>query len=354
MTSYTTLIKQIRQWSKDLGFQQFGISSINLDRDKRYLEKWLASQYHGEMFFMEKHGDKRSHPEQLVPGTIRVLSFRMDYFPATARPAKALLQEKDKAYISRYALGRDYHKKIRKALAQIGEKIAQQAQEYNPQFRVFSDSAPVLERALARNAGLGWSGKNTCLINPKAGSWFFLGEIYTNIPLPCNEPFTQYHCGSCTACMDICPTNAIISANTLDARRCISYLTIEYNGTIPLEFRTAIGNRIYGCDDCQIVCPWNRFSHFSQQDDFQPRHNLDDSKLTALFSWTEKDFLKKLEGSPIRRIGYEKWLRNIAVALGNSSNKKEAIQALKNKLQQEKLSDLVKEHIDWALYNLVC
>ncbi len=352
MKPYTTLIKQIRQWSQELGFQQFGISNINLEQDKKYLQKWLARHYHGEMFFMEKHGDKRTHPEQLVPGTLRVLSFRMDYFPEAARPAKALLQEKNKAYISRYALGRDYHKKIRKALAQISQRIAREARHYNPEFRVFSDSAPVLERALARNAGLGWIGKNTCLINPKAGSWFFLGEIYTNIPLPCSEPFTQHHCGRCTACMDICPTQAIVAANTLDARRCISYLTIEYDGSIPLEFRQAIGNRIYGCDDCQLVCPWNRFSRYTQENDFHPRQKLDDIYLSEIFNWTEKDFLSKLEGSPIRRIGYQKWLRNIAVALGNATDKKVATWALNRKLLQQELSDQVKEHIQWALNNL--
>ncbi len=349
---HTKLLQKIDKWSKENGFQQFGITNINLTEDDKHLKNWLSKNYHGSMHFMEKHGDKRTHPEQLMPGTIRVLSFRMDYYPEFARPAKQLIQEKHKAYISRYALGRDYHKKIRKALAKISQNIQDYLTTTNSQFRVFTDSAPIMERALARNAGLGWIAKNTCLINPKAGSWFFLAEIFTDLPLPINDAFDEFHCGSCTACIDVCPTQAIIKDNVLDARRCISYLTIENQGAIPVEFRQAIGNRIYGCDDCQLVCPWNRFSQYSKEEDFSPRFNLDNIELTQLFLWTENQFNKNLQGSAIRRIGYQNFLRNIAVALGNSSKTCDALTALNNKKQFENLSPMVLEHIDWAINNL--
>ena len=349
---YDELLKKIDVWSKECGFQQFGITNIDLAKDENHLNNWLKKHYHGSMFFMEKHGEKRTHPEQLIPGTLRVLSFRMDYYPEFSRSAKFLIKEKNKAYITRYALGRDYHKKIRKALSKITNNIQDYLQSTQSQFRVFTDSAPIMERALARNAGLGWIGKNTCLINPKAGSWFFLAEIFTDLPLPTNDTFNQFHCGSCKACIDVCPTKAIISDNVLDARRCISYLTIENKEAIPIEFRKAIGNRIYGCDDCQFICPWNRFSHFSKEEDFSPRFNLDNIELTKLFLWTEKEFNKRLEGSSIRRIGYQAWLRNIAVALGNSTNKEESQKILLQKKNNGNLSEMVLEHIDWALKNL--
>ena len=329
----------------ELGFQQLGISDINLDRHEAYLNDWLSAGLHGEMDYMQRHGDKRSHPEQLVPGTIRVISARMDYLPPEQQPPQDILQNKQKGYISRYALGRDYHKLIRKRLQQLASRIEQIVGEFG--YRVFTDSAPVLEKALAEKAGLGWIGKHTNLINRQAGSWFFLGEIFTDLPLTVSEPVTENHCGNCTACIDICPTAAIIEPFKVDARKCISYLTIELHGSIPVEFRKAIGNRIYGCDDCQLVCPWNRFARPTREQAFFSRHRLDNTNLLTLFNWDEETFLKNTEGSPIRRIGYQRWIRNIAVALGNVPFSQQMLTDMNTKKSQ--VDDMAAEHIDWAI-----
>lgn len=338
------LMAQIRQWGRELGFQQIGISDIDLDQPRQHLQRWLEKNFHGDMQYMASHGEKRSRPEQLLPGTLRVLSARMDYLPDTD-DMEEVLADSNKGYISRYALGRDYHKLMRKRLAALAQKISSVAGQHN--HRAFVDSAPVLERALAEKAGLGWIGKNTMLINPKAGSWFFLGEIYTDLPLPLDPPQETMHCGTCTACLDDCPTGAIVAPNQVDARRCISYLTIELRESIPLELRPLMGNRIYGCDDCQLVCPWNKFSEHTQETDFQPRNNLQAAELIELFQWTEEAFLRRTEGSAIRRIGYECWLRNIAVALGNAAHSDEVVAALKEKVGHP--SALVREHTEWAL-----
>lgn len=307
--------------------------------------KWLEHGFHGEMDYMARHGTKRSRPAELEPGTLRVISIRMDYFPPDARSLQQVLNNNQLGCISRYALGRDYHKLIRHRLQKLASWMQQQIGEFG--YRVFTDSAPILEKALAENAGLGWIGKHSNLISRDAGSWFFLGEIYTDLPLPLSNKPTGNHCGSCQSCIDICPTQAIVEPYVVDARRCISYLTIELKDSIPVEFRKAIGNRIYGCDDCQLVCPWNRFAKPTEEKDFQVRHGLDAPKLLDLFAWTEEEFLKKMEGSPIRRIGYQQWIRNIAVALGNTNYSDEIVIALKNK--RSDTNDLVKEHIDWAL-----
>lgn len=338
------LMAQIRQWGRELGFQQIGISDIDLDQPRQHLQRWLEKNFHGDMQYMASHGEKRSRPEQLLPGTLRVLSARMDYLPDTD-DMEEVLADSNKGYISRYALGRDYHKLMRKRLAALAQKISSVAGQHN--HRAFVDSAPVLERALAEKAGLGWIGKNTMLINPKAGSWFFLGEIYTDLPLPLDPPQETMHCGTCTACLDDCPTGAIVAPHQVDARRCISYLTIELRESIPLELRPLMGNRIYGCDDCQLVCPWNKFSEHTQETDFQPRNNLQAAELIELFQWTEEAFLRRTEGSAIRRIGYECWLRNIAVALGNAAHSDEVVAALKEKVGHP--SALVREHTEWAL-----
>jgi epoxyqueuosine reductase len=344
MPGMQALVDNIKLWGKDLGFQQIGITDIDLSAYEPKLLAWLAAGFHGEMHYMEKHGSKRSHPEELIPGTIRVISARMDYFPEDSN-ALGVLENPNLGYVSRYALGRDYHKLMRKRLTQLAERIQLEIKE--TEYRAFTDSAPVMEKALAEKAGLGWIGKHTNLINSKAGSYFFLGEIFTNLPLPMDAPQTVSHCGSCRACIDVCPTAAIVAPYQLDARRCISYLTIELHGSIPLEFRKMIGNRIYGCDDCQLFCPWNKFAKSTQEDDFKPRHDLAASTLIDLFAWDEATFLKKTEGSAIRRIGHERWLRNIAVALGNTPTSEAVIQALKSRLNHP--SDLVKEHVQWAL-----
>lgn len=340
---FTQLAIDIKRWGRELGFQQIGITDIHLDAyEKHYLE-WLSKQFHGEMDYMQSHGTKRYRPDELIPGTVRVISVRIDYLPPDTQITK-VLQNPNKGYVSRYALGRDYHKLIRKRLSQLADQISEKTGGFG--YRAFADSAPVLEKPLAEKAGLGWIGKHTNLINKKAGSWFFLGEIYTDLPLPIDEPATN-HCGSCHACIDICPTQAIIGPYQLDARRCISYLTIELRGSIPVELRPLLGNRIYGCDDCQLVCPWNKFAKYSHEKDFQPRHNLAAPELIDLFNWSEEEFLKKTEGSAIRRIGYECWLRNIAVALGNAPKDAAIVHALQNKLGHA--SELVREHIEWAL-----
>ncbi|WP_395374651.1 tRNA epoxyqueuosine(34) reductase QueG [Marinicella sp. W31] len=341
------LAKQIKAWGQALGFQQVGISDTDLEEAGAHLNSWLDNQFHGDMEYMNKHGSKRYRPEELEPGTYRIISVRMDYSSGDITPYEDLLQQPDKAAISRYALGRDYHKVIRKRLQQLAHKIEQQVGEFG--YRVFTDSAPVMEKAIAEKAGLGWIGKHSNVLNAKAGSWFFLGEIYTDLALPVDEK-ASFHCGSCRKCLDACPTQAIVAPFKVDARRCISYLTIENHGAIPVEFRKAMGNRIYGCDDCQMVCPWNKFATPTLEADFSPRHHLDDIELLTLFRWDEETFLAKTAGSPIRRIGYQAWQRNIAVALGNSDGSEDIVQALKDKLVNT--SDLVREHVEWALENL--
>ena len=338
------LAADIRQWSLDLGFQQTGICDIELGSHEQHLQQWLAKHYHGEMQFMEKHGSKRSHPEQLLPGTLRAITVRMDYLP-TEDELHNSLQNPSKAYISRYALGRDYHKLMRKRLTKLAAKITTVAGPHN--HRAFVDSAPVLERGLAEKSGLGWIGKNSMLINSEAGSWFFLGEIFTDLPLPVDPPQQTMHCGSCSACLDDCPTGAIVAPHQVDARRCISYLSIELKGSIPEPLRALMGNRIYGCDDCQLVCPWNKFASHTGEQDFQPRNNLQSAQLLDLFSWSEADFLFRTEGSAIRRIGYQRWIRNIAVALGNAPYSENIVKALHQRSINE--SALITEHVQWAL-----
>jgi epoxyqueuosine reductase len=334
----------IVRWGEELGFQQVGVSDVNLSQAEENLDQWLADGRHGEMDYMQRHGSKRSRPEELVPGTIRVISVRMDYLPEGQQMVDDLLDHPSKAYISRYALGRDYHKVLRSRLKRLAKKIEDQIGPFG--YRVFVDSAPVLEKPIAQKAGIGWVGKHTNIIHDKAGSWFFLGELYTDLPLPVDEPL-ESHCGSCAACIDVCPTDAITGPYELDARRCISYLTIEMRDSIPLEFRKAIGNRIYGCDDCQIFCPWNKFAKPSAEGDFAPRHGLADAELSDLFAWDEATWLEKTEGSAIRRIGYVTWLRNIAVALGNAETTPKVIAALKTRIDSP--HEIVAEHSNWAI-----
>ena len=353
------LASQIKDWGISLGFQQLGIADIELAADERYLLKWLGEAMHGDMHYMEQHGTKRSRPAELLPGTIRIISARMDYLPDTHYPPTEVLNDPTLGYVSRYATGRDYHKVIRRRLKKLAERIASHVGTFG--YRVFADSAPVLEKAIARNAGLGWIGKHTNLINPQAGSWFFLGEIYTDLPLPVDEPFTTDHCGSCTACIDACPTDAIVAPYKVDARRCISYLTIESSKAIAETYRPALGNRIYGCDDCQLACPWNKFSHTTTVPDFAVRHRLDGTTLVSLFRWTREEFLQKTAGMAIRRISYEMWLRNIATALGNlataldddnKDTRDKVVSALLEKRRHP--SDIVREHVAWALRQYGC
>ncbi|MFT4520688.1 MAG: epoxyqueuosine reductase [Halioglobus sp.] len=338
------LMPLIRQWSKELGFQQVGITDVDLGEHEGYLQKWLDAGFHGSMDYMERHGSKRSRPDELVPDTLRVISVRMDYLTPGTEPFE-ILANSEKAYISRYTLGRDYHKLIRKRLAQLAKRIEEEVG--GGQYRAFVDSAPVLERAIAEQSGLGWIAKNTMLINADAGSWFFLGEIYTNLPLPVDEPQTDKHCGTCTECLTVCPTNAFTGPFVLDARRCISYLTIEHHGSIDPELRPLMGNRIFGCDDCQLCCPWNKFAQATDEGDFKPRHGLADVALTELFLWDEQTYLARTEGSAMRRIGHERWLRNVAIALGNATPSKEIKDALSQR--QEHPSAVVREHVEWAL-----
>lgn len=333
----------IKDWGVELGFQEVSITDIDLSKYEHHLEDWIARNYHGAMSYMAENHDKRCHPEQLVPGTVRVVCVRMDY-ALDSQDSLESMNNTGKAYVSRYARGRDYHKLIRKRLQKLARRIQDVAGPFG--YRAFVDSAPVLERALAEKSGMGWIGKNTMLINKQAGSWFFLGELFTDLPLPVDEQVSD-HCGSCSACLDICPTNAFVEPNLLDATRCISYLTIELRTAIPVDFRKPMGNRIYGCDDCQLVCPWNKFSKPTIEKDFTPRHGLDDAQLVDLFAWSEREFLKRTEGSAIRRIGYDCWLRNIAVALGNAPSSKEIVGALRARLNN--VSDMVNEHIEWAL-----
>jgi epoxyqueuosine reductase len=343
-TDFIQLAEDIKHWGQTLGFQQVGIADTELSEAEQHLYTWLAAGYHGEMAWMARHGRKRSRPAQLVPGTLRVISVRMDYLPQTQTRLNRLLHEPEQAYISCYAWGRDYHKVLRKRLQQLAERIAEHVGEYG--YRVFVDSAPVLEKPLAQKAGLGWIGKHSNLLQRESGSWFFLGEIYTDLPLPVDAPVSD-HCGTCQSCIEACPTDAIVAPYQVDARRCISYLTIELRGAIPESLRPLIGNRIYGCDDCQLVCPWNRFATLSTERDFAPRHGLDNSELISLFAWNEETFLHNTAGSAIRRIGYECWLRNIAVALGNAPSSPPLIAALQSR--RDHPSSLVREHVTWAL-----
>jgi epoxyqueuosine reductase len=338
------LAEQIRQWGRELGFEQVGIADTDLDGYEKRLDAWLAEGLHGEMDWMAAHGRKRSRPALLHENTRSVIVVRLDYLPADATPVEQLIEQGDKACISRYAVGRDYHKILRGRLKKLVGRIQEAIGPFGN--RVFTDSAPVLEKPLAEKAGLGWIGKHTNLLNRHAGSWFFLGEIYTDLELPADQPVSN-HCGTCRRCIDICPTAAIIAPYKLDARRCISYLTIELKGAIPEEFRKPMGNRIYGCDDCQMVCPWNRYAQFSGVDDFRPRRDLDAGKLVDLFAWDEATFLTRTEGTAIRRIGFERWLRNIAVALGNAPASPAVITALQSRLDHP--SALVREHVVWAL-----
>jgi epoxyqueuosine reductase len=348
----TQLAFLIKQWGQALGFQQVGITDTDLSTAEGHLENWLANNYQGQMDYMHRHGLKRSRPGLLHEGTLRVISVRMDYQTESAASMNQVLDDPTSAYISRYALGRDYHKLMRKRLQKLADKIQAEASLISglPAFKVgmraFVDSAPVLEKALAEKAGLGWIGKHSNLINRKAGSWFFLGEIYIDLPLPVDH-LTTAHCGDCVACLTVCPTQAIVAPYQVDARRCVSYLTIELQGSIPEPFRKLIGNRIYGCDDCQIICPWNRFAKLTAEADFNPRQQLNTQQLLTVFAWSEADFLVKTEGSAIRRIGYERWLRNGAVALGNAPRSLEVIEALKLKLVHP--SEVVREHVIWAL-----
>ncbi|RBP49334.1 tRNA epoxyqueuosine(34) reductase QueG [Arenicella xantha] len=338
------LAKQIKDWGLDLGFDAVGISDTDLSEHEAHLENWVAAGMHGEMDYMHKHGVKRTQPSKLVEGTRRVISVRMDYAPADIRNAETMLAQDSIGYISRYALGRDYHKVLRARLKKLAQRIQEKIGDFG--YRVFTDSAPVMEKAIAEKAGLGWIGKHSNLLDSKTGSWFFLGELYVDLPLPTDQTATN-HCGSCQRCIDVCPTQAIIGPYQVDARLCISYLTIELKGAIPTELRAKMGNRIYGCDDCQFVCPWNKFAQTTKEPDFTPRAELTDQKLVDLFGWTEEQFLRNTEGTAIRRIGYESWLRNIAIALGNASPTAASIKALK--ARRESATELVKEHIDWAL-----
>ncbi|MFT6032409.1 MAG: epoxyqueuosine reductase [Arenicella sp.] len=338
------LASNIKRWGTEMGFDAVGVSDGELSEHEAHLTNWIDKGMHGEMHYMHKHGKKRTNPGLLVEGTKRVISVRMDYAPADIKAAEQIIEDQDIAYISRYALGRDYHKVLRSRLKKLALRVQQEIGEFG--YRVFTDSAPVMEKALAEKAGLGWIGKHSNLLDAKTGSWFFLGEIYVDLPLPTDTPATN-HCGSCQKCIDVCPTQAIVGPYQVDARLCISYLTIELKGAIPVELRSKLGNRIYGCDDCQFVCPWNKFAQTSKEPDFTPREQLTDRKLLDLFAWSEADFLTKTEGTAIRRIGYQSWLRNIAVSLGNAESSVEIITALELKLATAE--PLLKEHVLWAL-----
>ena len=334
----------LKRRARELGFSRIGVTGIDLGEEEPRFLQWLEQGMHGEMAYMKKHGLRRLRPAELVPGTIRVISVSMNYLWQQTTEAQKVLDRPDLAYISRYALGRDYHRTIRSRLRKLARELQQ---DYGGNSRVFCDSAPVMEKPLAQSAGIGWIGKHTLLLHPQAGSWFFLGEIYTSLPLPVDSKFGGDPCGSCTACIDICPTKAIIAPRKLDARLCISYLTIEHRGVIPEKLRTAMGNRIYGCDDCQLVCPWNKYAQYSADQDFRIRHGLDSSSLTELFAWSEQEFTQKTEGMALRRVGYQGWLRNIAVALGNAETNTNTITALRTRSSHP--SELVREHVNWAL-----
>jgi epoxyqueuosine reductase len=350
-SAFVALAADIKRWGVELGFQEVGIGDVALDEERQQLAEWLAKGYHGSMDYMARYD--RGTPDAIVPGTVRIITTRLNYASLAARDSWETIHDPEAAFISRYALGRDYHKVVRGKLQQLGEKIASRA-DADFQFRVFADSAPVMEVAIARKAGIGWRGKHTLLLHREAGSMFFLGEIYVNLPLPIDAPITE-HCGTCQRCIEVCPTQAIIAPYQLDARRCISYLTIEHKGSIPVEFREAMGNRIYGCDDCQLVCPWNKYAQPTAEVDFHVRHGLDRIGVVELWSWTETQWLSRMEGSAIRRIGFERWQRNLAVVSGNAlrsttlasetrANLREALNSAR-----PQASALVAEHIDWAL-----
>jgi len=349
------LAARIREWGGELGFQQVGIAGCEIGEAETRLMEWLARGWHGDMDYMAAHGTRRSRPDELVPGTLRVISVRMNYFPQEVRDSWEVINDGSSAYVARYAVGRDYHKVLRGRLQKLCDRVAAELEHADTfstesarrfSYRVFTDSAPVMEVELAARAGIGWRGKHTLLLNREAGSWFFLGEIYTDLPLPVDEPQPD-HCGTCQRCIDICPTGAIVAPYRLDARRCISYLTIEHKGEIPEELRPLMGNRIYGCDDCQLVCPWNRLAQKADVEDFSVRNGLDAAALTALFAWSEEEFERRLEGSAIRRIGHERWLRNLAVGLGNAPTSAAVVAALE--ARRDHPSALVRSHVAWAL-----
>jgi epoxyqueuosine reductase len=337
------LAQRIKAWGLELGFQRVGIAGTDLDNAEARLLAWLDRGWHGEMDYMARHGARRARPRELVPGTLRVISARMNYRPR-ARDSWAVIEDRSLGFVSRYALGRDYHKVMRRRLQQLADRIERDASDFR--YRAFTDSAPVLEVEIASRAGLGWRGKHTLLLSRDVGSWFFLGEIFTNLPLPVDAPQAD-HCGTCASCIDVCPTQAIVAPYRLDARRCISYLTIEHFGAIPEDLRPLIGNRVYGCDDCQLACPWNRFAQDTEEDDFTVRDGLDQPTLVELFAWSEPDFDERLKGSAIRRIGYERWLRNLAIGLGNAPTSAAVVAALD--ARREHASVLVREHVAWAL-----
>ena len=338
------LVRDIKRWARELGFQGIGIADTKLGDYAPAFRNWLKAQMHGDMGYLARNVDKRLEPDRLHPGTIRVISARMDYLGTTPPKATDIPGNDGTAYIARYALGRDYHKTVRRRLARLAARIDASA---GGRFRAFTDSAPVLEKPLGEKSGLGWIGKNTLLLNEEAGSWFFLGEVYTDLPLPVTPPTPQPGCGTCRACITVCPTDAIVGPGKLDARRCISYLTIEHKGTIPIEHREAIGNRVFGCDDCQIVCPWNRFARRSAEADFAPRHGLDQASIAALLGWDEATFLARTEGMALRRVNYAQWVRNLAVAAGNAPADPNIVRGLK--ARREDADAMVREHIDWAL-----
>jgi epoxyqueuosine reductase len=348
---FALLARDIKRWGAELGFQQIGITDCELGQAEERLREWLARGWHGEMDYMAAHGVRRSRPAELVPGTVRVISARMNYIPAGVKPPHDVLGEPTLAFVSRYALGRDYHKVMRRRLQRLADRITEAVGPFR--FRAFTDSAPVMEVALAEKAGLGWRGKHTLLLSRDAGSFFFIGELYTDLPLPVDQPADE-HCGTCRKCLDICPTGAIVAPYELDARRCISYLTIELEGAIPEPLRALVGNRVYGCDDCQLACPWNRFAQTTGEADFAVRNGLDGARMVELFGWTETEFHERLAGSAIHRIGYERWLRNLAVGLGNalrSTADAAQIAALTTALERRAAdaSTMVREHIAWAL-----
>lgn len=338
---YQQLATNIRQWGQELGFQQVGISDLDLGEHPVWLAEWLARGFHGDMDFMED--PKRIHPADLIPGTIRVISVRMDFLPPDTHPWE-VLKDGSRAYISRYALGRDYHKTIRKRLQKLANRITEAVGEFG--YRAFTDSAPVMEKPFAAKAGLGWQGKHTVIINRQAGSLFLLGELFTDLPLPIDAPVSS-HCGSCSACMDICPTQAIVAPYILDARKCISWLTIEYEGKIPEELRQPIGNRIFGCDDCQLICPWNRYARNTVEPDFLPRGRLDNISLLEIFRWTEADYLRVTEGMALRRALYPVFMRNVALGLGNAPYDPTIVTALKDRLPQA--DEVLADQIRWSL-----
>lgn len=340
-----TLSRFVKDSAARLGLNHCAITDTDLGEHETHLLNWLASGFHGEMDYMQRHGTRRSRPADLLPGTVRIISVRMDYYPPQSTDAETVLNSPSLGYVSRYAMGRDYHKVLRNRLQKLARSIQERYGEFG--YRAFVDSAPVLEKAIAQKAGLGWIGKHSNLLSSDAGSWFFLGELYTDLPLAIDPPQPRSHCGSCTACLQACPTDAIVAPFKVDARRCISYLTIELKGSIPTEFRAAMGNRIYGCDDCQLVCPFNKFRNDTTEADFSVRNELDSPELVSLFRWSEADFTARMAGSPIYRIGHESWIRNIAIALGNAPGSPDVIDALRQR--QDDASAIIREHVAWAL-----